>query len=101
MAAGAMHATRIMKDPRCGTHTIRGFLPKPGGKNGYNIIAAPRLRSKEDASCALIIAADLVAMGKKKGEQSNNTKIVGKDGRKRSAGRPKAGIQSRVAFINK
>ena len=33
-------------------------------------------------------------MGKKKGKQSNNAKIVGKDGRKRSAGRPKAGTHA-------
>ena len=33
-------------------------------------------------------------MVKKKGKQSNNAKIVGKDGRKRSVGRPKAGTQA-------
>ena len=36
----------------------------------------------------------LVAMPSRKGKQSNNAKIVGKDGRKRSAGRPKAGTQA-------
>jgi hypothetical protein len=33
-------------------------------------------------------------VGKKKGKQSNDTNIVGKDGKNRSAGRPKAGTEA-------